>query len=316
MQPNTRSFYTIGQEITSKLARVDRSRSRFTKCTAYSAEIDLPKWIVQARTALDGEAVGHRIVFYRSIPSTMSIARQIMDTSGDAAAGTVVIADEQTAGRGRMQRHWQAVAGRGLLSSYLLCADLLPDRPSLLVMIAGLALLKAVRQCCPQLEQRLHLKWPNDVIVMESDGPLKLAGILVESIFHEEKLSGAVLGIGVNVNQREDELPSVRNGSLPPSSLALVGKQPSINRGDLLVALCQALGHLCAPRSRPPAEAIHAQWESALAGLGSVVACEDGPRSGRAIGTSLQGALLVRGAKGEIAEVRSGDVTFHWNTRP
>ncbi len=283
---------------------------------SYRAGCAPPTWIARARAALRGRAIGHDIVFYHSVPSTMPIARQIIDRRGGAAAGAVVIADEQTAGRGRLQRHWDAMAGRGLLGSYVLCADLLPEQPSLTVMLAGLAVLKAIHQCCPQLEHRIHLKWPNDVIALEPDGPVKLAGILVESIFHKGTLSGAVLGIGINVNQREDELPSTRAAGLPPSSLTIVANQASIDREALLVALCQALDHLCAPHSRPPAEAVHARWQCALAGLGAVVTAqsEDRPISGRAVGASRHGALLVRRASGEMLEIHSGDVTFDWNT--
>ena len=252
----------------------------------------------------------------------MPVARRIFDTRGDDAAGAVVIADQQTAGRGRLDRGWEAATGRGLLGSYILCGDLLPEHSSLPVMLAGLALLRAIRQCCPQLDDRIGLKWPNDVIALEPGGPVKLAGILVENIFQQHELNGVILGIGVNVNQHQDELPSIRPGGLPPSSLMILcrggegadANYSPIGRGHLLVALCRALDDLCAPGSRLPADAVHARWERALFGLGAVVTAHtaNGPIRGRAVGTSPQGALRVRTASNETLEIYSGDVAFDW----
>ncbi len=253
----------------------------------------------------------------------MAIARGIFDGLGDGAAGAVVITDHQTAGRGRLDRGWEDAAGRGLLGSYILCGELLPEDPSLAVMVAGLAVLRAIDVSCPQLEDRIRLKWPNDVIAVEEGGPVKLAGILAESIFEEQALSGVILGIGVNVNQDSDELPAVRGGGLPPSSLMLLGHGSSpphagyaeIEREDLLVALCRALDDLCAAGSRPSAGDIHARWERALYGLGAAVTADtaDGPVRGRAVGTSSQGALRVRVADGETVEIHSGEVVFSWD---
>lgn len=253
----------------------------------------------------------------------MPIARGIFDERGDRAAGAVVIANHQTAGRGRLDRDWEDVPGRGLLGSYILCGELLPEHPSTAVMLAGLAVLRAIGACCPQLENCVRLKWPNDVIAVEDGGPVKLAGILVESIFTEQELSGVILGIGINVNQREEELPSVRGGGLPPSSLALVGHGGSppragyapIEREDLLVALCRALDDLSAPGSRPSAEAVQARWQRALYGLGAAVTAHtaDGAVRGRAVGTTAQGALLVRLGGGETVEIHSGEVVFNWD---
>ena len=235
----------------------------------------------------------------------------------------MVIADHQTAGRGRLERGWEDAAGRGLLGSYILCGALLPEQPALAVMVAGLAVLRAIGESCPQLEDRVRLKWPNDVIAVEEGGPFKLAGILVESIFEAQALSGVILGIGVNVNQSSDELPTVRGGGLPPSSLMLLGygdRSPhagdaEIEREDLLVALCRALDDLCGLGSRPSAEAIHARWQRALYGLGADVTADtaDGLVRGRAVGTSLQGALRVRLADGETVEIHSGEVVFVWD---
>lgn len=287
-----------------------------------------PEWIQQARAALQTEPVGHRIHFYPSVPSTMPIARQQWETDKNRAAGTVVIADEQTAGRGRQQRRWDARPGQGLLGSYLLCGQLLPPVPPQIPMLASLALLEAVRACCPACADPLGLKWPNDLVALPGSQPsasqppgrpVKLAGILVESAFHREKLRAAIVGIGVNVHQQPHELPTPRPGGLPPASLAQISQQP-VSRAQLLIALCRALGRLCHPDTRPPPPEIHQRWQAELIGLGCQVTAQDqtsqnpsGPIRGRAIGTSLHGGLLVRQASGETAEISAGDVSFAWD---
>ena len=330
---SVRSFYTIRQEITRKLDQAETARTgaKLRKSCACRPPSDPPGWIARARarlSALEGPKsrhhVGHCIAFHHSVPSTMPIARGIFDERGDSAAGAVVIADHQTAGRGRLDRGWEDASGRGLLGSYILCGELLPEHPSLAVMLAGLALLRAIGESCPDLEDRVRLKWPNDVIAVEAEGPVKLAGILVESIFQEQKLSGVIVGIGVNVNQRQEELPSIRGGGLPPSSLMLLGHGVDPPNGDsspferehLLVALCRALDDLCAPGSRPAAAAVHADWQGALFGMGAVVTAHtaDGPIRGRAVGTSSQGALRIGTGGGKTLEIHSGVVDFDWAT--
>ena len=330
---SARSFYTIRQEITRKLDQAETAHSGYGSRNRAGCHTEpaLPGWIERARATLSAlevprsrHHVGHYIEFHHSVPSTMPITRGILDGRGDGAAGAVVIADHQTAGRGRLDRGWEDASGRGLLGSYILCGELLPEHPSLAVMLAGLALLRAIGECCPQLEDRVRLKWPNDVIAVGDDGPVKLAGILVESIFQEQELSGVILGIGVNVNQRQEELPSIRGGGLPASSLMLLGhgaEAPDtgytpIERDQLLVALCRALDDLCAPGSRPTADAVHADWQRALYGLGAIVTAHtaDGPINGQAVGTSSQGALWVGIAGGETVEIHSGVVDFDWAT--
>ncbi|MCY4093164.1 MAG: biotin--[acetyl-CoA-carboxylase] ligase [Caldilineaceae bacterium] len=302
------------------MSRADRTHRgaepRETEDGSRSAQSPPPEWIVNARTALSGRRVGRFIEFYSSAASTMPLARRLIETRGDEAAGGVIIADEQTAGRGRLQRSWVAPPGRGLLGSYILCGDLLPEPRSQAVMLAGLAVLDAVRHCCPQGDGRFRLKWPNDVIAIERGGPVKLAGILVETVFNQDALRGLILGIGINVNQRADELAATRRGGLPPSSLSLVCGQTAIHRGELLAALCRALDQLCAPASRLPAETVHARWERALFGLGAVVTAPGaiGPVRGRAAGTTPDGALLVHTDGGDPLEIHSGDVVFEWNT--
>lgn len=273
--------------------------------------------IHKVRSALQGQPFGHTIDYHPSVPSTMPIARALAESATNAAyvSGAVVLADEQTAGRGRLDRRWETPPGRALLTSVVVAGSHLPERPAQLPMIAGLAVLDAVTQTVslPAVTQAvsLRLKWPNDLVALRPDGPVKVAGLIAESSLDSRGIRYAVLGIGVNVNQRADELPAPRSGGLPPASLyTLFGHD--FAREGLLIALCQSLSELLAAPNRPTAEEIHARWQAALINLGrSVVVHErDEKWAGQVAGTDIDGALLVEDETGRRVPVDAGDVSL------
>jgi len=136
----------------------------------------------------------HRVA---SCPSTNDLVRQM--AGAGAAEGTVVVAEEQTAGRGTKGRGWYSARTKGLYLSVLLR----PRSPkiSLLPIAAGLAVREAVAKAC-RLEGKL--RWPNDLVWQGK----KLGGILCESGFSGDRLDFAVLGIGLNINHEERDFPA------------------------------------------------------------------------------------------------------------
>ena len=160
---------------------------------------------------------------YRYAASTASTQRML--GPGDAE-GTVAVADEQTEGRGRLGRSWQAPAGTALLFSTLLIPDVEPSRLPELSLVAGAAVAEAIADVSGLQPE---LKFPNDVLV----GGRKVAGILAES-----SEGRVVLGIGVNVNQDERELPA--DARSEPTSLRLELDRP-VDRAELLAAILARL---------------------------------------------------------------------------
>ena len=206
-----------------------------------------------------------------------------------AASGLVVVADHQTAGRGRLDRAWVDVPGRSLLMSVLVDA---PRVPTLVPLAAGLAVADAVGAA----GAAPTLKWPNDVLV---DGA-KCAGILVEAV-------GArlVVGIGVNVDWRG--VSRSVEGAAWTSVAEAIGAD--VDRWEVAADLLGALDRWLLAAERRPDELLGV-YGSRCSTLGSTVrvATPSGALEGEAVRVDRDGALVVRGADGEVT-VRAGDVT-------
>jgi BirA family biotin operon repressor/biotin-[acetyl-CoA-carboxylase] ligase len=204
-----------------------------------------------------------------------------------APHGTLVTAAEQTAGRGRQGRSWTAPPG-----SALLCSLVLRDPPALLSLIAGVA-------ACDAIGEHARVKWPNDIVVEPDLG--KLAGILVEG---RPQDGWAVLGIGVNVAVRVEELPTeVRPGA---ASLELSASAIEPLLADLLVAFTRRLAE--------PADALLEAWRTrdVLRGREITWTHPKGTRQGhgQAEGVDNEGRLLVLREDGTTTALSAGEVHF------
>ena len=140
------------------------------------------------RGGLFTRIVGRRLLYFQEIPSTMDEAARLAEQG--AEEGTVVVAENQTAGRGRQGRTWVSRGGNLYFSIIFRPA---PDVLPLISMLAGVAAARAIRRVTA-LDPRL--KWPNDVMLHGK----KVAGILVESVVRGDRADYAVLGIGINVS--------------------------------------------------------------------------------------------------------------------
>ena len=156
---------------------------------------------------------------YRYAEVTPSTQRMLGE---DSAEGAVAVTEEQTEGRGRLGRRWEAAAGSSILVSVLLVPPVEPPRLPELSLVAGGAVAQAIAEITG-LEPAI--KFPNDLLI----GMRKVAGILAES-----SEGRVVLGIGVNVNQTAQELPA--DTLTPPTSLRVVLGEP-VDRARLLAAI-------------------------------------------------------------------------------
>jgi len=241
--------------------------------------------------------IGRALEVVPVIGSTNDRARELLvEADGD---GAVVVADEQTAGRGRRGRTWQSPPGRNL---YLSVA-LVPALAAVDAWRLGLATALAVAGACETVA-RIDLKWPNDVVAA-GDGR-KVAGLLVETMVESDRLRGAVLGIGINVNWRRSEMPAdLREGA---SSLADV-RGASVDREELLGRLLDTLETEVAAVEAGISPL--ARYRARCSTLGATVEVQtaDGLVTGRALDLDSSGALVVEDGDGRRHVVSGGEVT-------
>ena len=253
----------------------------------------------EIRAGLACSLLGRTIVHHDVVGSTNDIARQLARQG--APEGTVVVAEAQTAGRGRLGRGWQAAPGTGLLLSVVLRPTLAAQRLAWLPVLAGVAAARAIGRA-----SGLHcgLKWPNDLLL---DGR-KVAGILVEMHSEADRAHLVVVGIGINVNQTAAEL----TGKLARSatSLALAAGRP-VGRVALAQALLEELeeGYRLLLAGGWPI--IRERWTAGSATLGRRVRAVVGDRvlSGVATGLDESGALVVETSQG-VQRVWAGEVAL------
>lgn len=232
------------------------------------------------------------------VTSTMDVARDLAEQG--APEGLVVVADEQTAGRGRVGRAWYSPPGQSLYLSLLLRPALHPRRISWLTMIGALTILDCISQFSIPNSQ-LSIKWFNDVLL----NGRKLAGVLVEASFVADRLDYAILGIGLNVNTRFADAPEeVRRRAT--SLREAFGRE-----FDRDVALDRLLAAFGARYGRLPASPL-ADYIGHLETLGRPVRLCAGDEiiEGTAVRVEEDGALVVMTAAGErvvtFGEVVSG----------
>jgi BirA family biotin operon repressor/biotin-[acetyl-CoA-carboxylase] ligase len=212
--------------------------------------------------------------------------------AGGAPAFTVVLADAQSAGRGRSGARWYDAPGRSLLVSVLLPSD--GGVPLHLPLLVGLAVARAVERAAAGLEARV--KWPNDIMVAGR----KAGGVLCEAT-----RAGVVAGVGLNVRQRPEEFPEevrARAVSLEMSAEARV------SRSKLAGALVGELLALFRERGRAELPSrVHEELNARDALLGCAVeTVQEGP--GTARGIALDGALLLERPDGSRVRVVAGSV--------
>jgi len=239
------------------------------------------------------------IQYHPSIDSTNALARTLA-TQG-APEGTLVITEEQTAGRGRRGRSWVSPAGANLLFSVLLRPPTDGDRVFVLTMVLAMAGLKAVGRVTGV---NAMIKWPNDLYV----GTRKLAGILTEFSVKGKKTDWAVLGMGINVGWHP-EVPE-GGGALATSLLEETGQR--VSRNDLLFQILAGFETLYRDVVQGNMKALYEEWNRNCLVLGkSVVVESDRERiEGRALRIDDSGALIIEDAKGDQRRILTGDVSL------
>jgi BirA family biotin operon repressor/biotin-[acetyl-CoA-carboxylase] ligase len=247
--------------------------------------------------------IGHRLVRLPETPSTIDVARTLADEG--AEHGTVVLADRQTAGRGRRGRQWTTVPGKSLAMTAILREFPEVEYVGLAGMSAALAVVRVVNGgpdgACGAMRP-LQTKWPNDVV---AEGR-KLAGTLAE--LHGEAL---LLSLGLNINGAEADLPADLRHTA--TTLELLLGRP-LEREQITARVLAALDDCWQTLLSSPGKLV-AEWETLDTTVGKEVEVRGGSGAailgrGRALGVDPQGRLRVLTAEGKELLFDAGDVTL------
>jgi BirA family transcriptional regulator, biotin operon repressor / biotin---[acetyl-CoA-carboxylase] ligase len=250
----------------------------------------------QIRRHLDAKWLGRELHCHDRVDSTNLVARELARSG--AVHGTVVSAESQSQGRGRLGRGWVSPAHKNLYLSIILRSALPAERLPQIGLLAGVAACDTLREWQPAT-----LKWPNDVLI----GGRKVCGILAET----EAGAGdrtVVLGIGVNVNAEENDFPGELHDKA--TSLRLAGGRP-VDRarvtGRLLTHL-ETWYDTWAQRGFAP---IAAAWRDRSGLIGQMIhVAEPGKEiAGQVVGLDEDGSLRIRLSSGDEHRVIAGDVT-------
>lgn len=238
--------------------------------------------------------IGQRVIYYPQLPSTMDEAKR--QAQQGATEGTVIVAGEQTAGRGRMKRGWLSPRG-----SIALSIILYPELAYLssLIMVASLSVAHCIEKVAGL---KPEIKWPNDVLINGK----KVCGILIESEVKGSRAGYAIIGIGINVNLKPSDFPEI-----PPLATSLsheLGKE--VSQLDLVRCLLAEIESLYLVL--PSGDAVYQQWRDNLVTLGKKVrvSSEETTLEGIAESVASDGSLLLRQSDGSLTKIVAGDVTL------
>jgi BirA family biotin operon repressor/biotin-[acetyl-CoA-carboxylase] ligase len=252
------------------------------------------------RQQLATRTIGRRIVLHEVVASTNASLRELADAG--ALEGTVVLAESQTAGRGRGQKTWFSPPGVNLYASILFRPPIAAAAAPGFAFIAPLALVDSIRE----LGVKAGLKWPNDVLVRNR----KVAGVRAEMTAHGDAVEYIVLGVGVNLNVTHKALRTGlgETGRFATSLREALGR--AVDRNAFTARFLTCLEERLDTYQAKGAAAILAGWRDVDVVTGRWVEVREGPTffAGRALGVDTEGHLQVKDTRKRVHTVVAGEI--------
>jgi BirA family biotin operon repressor/biotin-[acetyl-CoA-carboxylase] ligase len=246
---------------------------------------------------LKTEFIGRKIIHKSIIGSTNNLARELAEKG--AEEGTVVVAEEQSHGKGRLSRSWASPLG-GIWLSVILRPEVPPSEASRFTLLAGVAAAKAIET----LGIKPEIKWPNDILI---DGK-KVCGILLELSAQPDRTEYLIMGFGINANVDIDNIPE-ESRDRAITLAGYLGKKVDrrLLTADLLVELEKEYRRL----SMGEWDSIRADWLSRCMVLHENISLNtlQGVVEGEFIGVDELGAIRIKLSQGDIRTFAAGDVT-------
>ncbi len=262
--------------------------------------LDGPELLLAADilTGLPSERIGCAIECLEEVDSTNARAWQLAEA--EAADGTVIIADRQSAGRGRLGRRWESPSKVNLYCSILLRPQIPVQQAPQLTFLSAVTVAETLNDLY-QLPARV--KWPNDILV----GGAKIAGLLNEMNAETEQIHFVILGIGVNLNMTAEQFPE---DILYPATSVLLETGKTIDRAEFIRSLLTKLDGYYSEFLREGFVPIRRRWESLCELMNSRVQVDQNPGilQGMVVGLDADGALRLQLDDGRVERILAGDV--------
>jgi BirA family biotin operon repressor/biotin-[acetyl-CoA-carboxylase] ligase len=248
----------------------------------------------EIQSGLNTKIIGKKIIVMDTVSSTMDEAFRLGNEN--CPEGTVVCAEAQSKGRGRLGRAWTSPKGKGLYFSFVLRPSLPLNQLAVLTLMSAVALAQALEEISAL--QPL-IKWPNDILLENH----KLAGILTELRAESDQVKFVIVGIGLNINTSSHHLP--------PGAISLkVASGHNFDRVQVFQAILRSLEKGYVKLLRQESAEIMEEWKKRSATLNRRVRITDsaGTIEGQAIDLDTDGALLIRKDNGLVVKKSAGDV--------
>lgn len=255
----------------------------------------------EIKWGLGAKVMGREIISYKKTGSTNDIAYELAEKG--IKEGAVIIADEQTLGKGRHGRQWVSPPKGGIYMSCVLRPEMAPNEIPRITLMAAVAVAKSVRSVTAL---PASIKWPNDILV----NGRKVCGILTEMKAEQDRIDFIVLGIGINVNTAVKALP--KGATSLRAELHSSGGDQNLSRIELARNIIESVEHYYDILKKKGSAAIIEEWKALSSTLGCRVKVMLPKRSfeGTAHDVDRDGSLVVRLDSGVMERVSSGDIVM------
>lgn len=247
---------------------------------------------------LETKTLGKRIHYQESVESTQKIAHQLANEG--AQEGTLIIAEEQVSGKGRLMRSWHSPKFTGIWMSLILRPKIPLHQAPQLTLLAAVAVAQAIEDVTNLQPQ---IKWPNDILINRR----KVTGILTEMQAESDRIHSVIIGIGMNINQQIEDFPVDLQEK---ASSLLIESGAQVSRAKVIQRVLIRMEDLYTLYLQEGFMPIKILWESYAISLGQVIKAStvNDTIVGKALGITDAGVLLLEDNLGTVHSIYSADI--------
>ena len=252
----------------------------------------------EIQLGLHTSVLGKVIHYVETVDSTQKVAHQLAQEG--YPEGTIVIAEEQKYGRGRLMRQWHSPKASGVWMSVILRPNLPPFKAPQFTLITAAAVAQAIADTC---HVKPEIKWPNDILLNGK----KVTGILTELQAESDKINAIIIGIGMNVNHTAEDFPENLRSTATSLAIATGKKQMRAQIVQAILERLEAYYQLYLEKGFAPLKLL---WENFEVSIGKKIVAHTiaGSISGTARGISEDGILKLEDEEGKIHDIYSADI--------